>query len=54
MVSHEKNENRMKKVLYLLSIIAFALNSCKPFTPAVRQEFPVEYDLAYQEIYGHF
>lgn len=54
MVSHEKNENRMKKVLYLLSIIAFALSSCKPFTPAVRQEFPVEYDLAYQEIYGHF
>ena len=44
----------MKKVLYLLSIIAFALSSCKPFTPAVRQEFPVEYDLAYQEIYGHF
>ena len=54
MVSHEKNENRMKKVLYLLSIIAFALSSCKPFTPAVRQEFPVVYDLAYQEIYGHF
>lgn len=44
----------MKKVLYLLSIIAFALSSCKPFTPAVRQEFPVKYDLAYQEIYGHF
>ena len=44
----------MKKVLYLLSIIAFALSSCKPFTPAVRQEFPVVYDLAYQEIYGHF
>ena len=44
----------MKKVLYLLSIIAFALSSCKPITPAVRQEFPVEYDLAYQEIYGHF
>ena len=54
MVSHEKNENRMKKVLYLLSIIAFALSSCKPSTPTVRQEFPVEYDLAYQEIYGHF
>jgi hypothetical protein len=54
MVSHEKNENRMKKVFYLLSIIAFALSSCKPFTPAVRQEFPVVYDLAYQEIYGHF
>lgn len=30
------------------------LVSCKPSTPAVRQEFPVEYDLAYQEIYGHF
>lgn len=54
MVSHEKNENRMKKILYLLSTIVFALSSCKPITPAVRQEFPVEYDLAYQEIYGHF
>ncbi len=28
--------------------------SCKPSTPSVRQDFPVEYDLAYQEIYGHF
>ena len=44
----------MKKVLYLLAIIAFALSSCKPSTPVVRQEFPDAYDLAYQEIYGHF
>ena len=54
MVSHPQNENRMKKVLYLLAIIAFALSSCKPSTPVVRQEFPDAYDLAYQEIYGHF
>lgn len=30
------------------------LVSCKPSTPSVRQDFPAEYDLAYQEIYGHF
>ena len=54
MVSHEKNENRMKKVLYLLAMIAVLFSACKPSTPVVRQEFPVEYDLAYQEIYGHF
>jgi hypothetical protein len=44
----------MKKVFYLLAVIAFALPSCKPYTPTVRQAFPDTYTLAYQEIYGHF
>lgn len=44
----------MKKILFLLAMTAVLFSACKPTTPVVRQDFPGVYDLAYQEIYGHF
>ncbi len=43
----------MKKIILpLLVFCACALISCQPSTPYVRRDFPVSYDVAYQEIYG--
>jgi len=43
----------MKRIIhYMLVCCACALISCQPSTPYIRRDFPISYDLAYQEIYG--
>jgi hypothetical protein len=41
------------KQLYILLLGAVILCSCRPSAPSVRRDFPLSYDLAYQELYGH-